>query len=283
MKKREKNKTTKQRNLTDQFKVKIGRYYKIIKPLSRVLLGKSLEGKSESFIAEFSKKEPRNFFKAQIYSLPDFINNILLEPEIVLHKDEIRELLETLPLLLYKIATTKEKHYIGKIKDHPFDVFIAPKQFVQKRGREVNICRGWHIQTKRLYKHPPKRMTFNEWLNFLQSIIEKKINSVDFGFNGHLHFFNLIPLSEMGDLKKMKKICKKFYVPFNKNIDSISVSIELVNPKRETTIMTLFVYPIFKIIGCFDLDFEEVEKVYSKEWMPDKEIIRSLMLKSLKQ
>jgi hypothetical protein len=256
----------KKRWVIDRLKAKILRYYKIVKPLSKVMLGTTLEGKNTTFVVNSAKKEPRKFFRARIYSLPRLVHKFKTEPNNSLQKEEMRELSETLPLLLLHIAITEEKWYIGKIENHPFDIFIAPERFVKKEGKNVNIYRGLHIQTKRLYKYPPERMTLDEWATFLQTIIEEKIASVNFGFNGHIHFYNQIPFSEPIEINKLRKLFKRLYVPYNKYIDSISVSIEVVNSKKETTVITWNIYPLVsKMIGVFDLDLKKAKEVYLEE------------------
>lgn len=253
-------------NLIDFLKSRLGRYYKILIPFAKVKLGLSLEGKSTPFVIQTSKKKPKKFFRAQVYSFAKLVNRIRSESDLALQKDELRELLETLPLLLMNIAMTREKWFIGKIENHPFDIFIAPERFVEIRNKNVNIYRGLHIQTKRLYKHPPKRMTLEEWVKFIQRIIEEKITKVDFGFNGHIHFYNMVPLNESVDLDKLKLLFKKMYVPYNKYVDSISVSVELVNQKKETTVATWYIYPLVSsIIGVLDLDLAKAKKIYMEE------------------
>ena len=250
-------------NLIDKAKAKIGRWYKIWKPLSKVAFRTTLEGKNTNFVIKESKKESRKFFQAQVYSLPKLVNRIRAESDAALQKDELRELLETLPLLLLNIVMTKEKWYIGKIENHPFDIFIAPERFVEVNGKNVNIYRGLHIQTKRLFQYPPKRLTLNEWLNVLRTTIEEKIAPVDFGFNGHIHFYNHIPLNESVDIGKLKKLLKKLFVPYNKFVDSMSLSMELVNQKNETTVITWYFYPlVYAAVGVLDLDLERVKKIY---------------------
>lgn len=252
----------------DRFRAKLGRYYKIIIPLTKVWLGVSLEGKKTSFVINSAKKEPRKFFKAQVYSLPKLVNRVRSETNSALQKDELRELLETLPLLLLNIAITREKWYIGKIENHPFDIFIAPERLVEINGKDINIYRGLHIQTKRLYKHPPKRMTMKEWVSFIQSIIEEKITRVDFGFNGHIHFYNQIPLDGFVNTFELKKLFKKLYVPYNRYVDSISVSLELMNKKNETTVVTWYIYPFVRdAVGILNLDLEKAKRIYMEEDM----------------
>jgi len=247
----------------DRLKARVGRYYKFIVPFVKVRLGISLEGKNTSFVINSAKKEPRKFFRAQVYTLSKLINRVRSESDSALQKDELRELLETLPLLLLNVAMTKEKWYIGKIENHPFDIFIAPERFVEIKNRDVNIYRGLHIQTKRLYEYPPKRMGLDEWVKFIQTTIERKIANVDFGFNGHIHFYNLVPLSESVDMNRLKLLFRRMYVPYNKHVDSISVSVELVNDKKETTVATWYIYPLVSdIVGILDLDLEKAKKIY---------------------
>ena len=253
-------------NFIDFLKSRLGRYYKILVPFIKVRLGLSLEGKSTPFVIQSSKKEPKKFFRAQVYDFAKLVNRVRSESDLALQKDELRELLETLPLLLMNIAITREKWLIGKIENHPFDIFIAPERFVEIRNRNVNIYRGLHIQTKRLYEYPARRMTLEGWVKFIQTTIEGKIAKVDFGFNGHIHFYNMVPLSESVDLNKLKFLFKKMYVPYNKYVDSISVSVELVNQKQETTVATWYIYPLVSdIVGVLDLDLARAKKIYMEE------------------
>jgi len=256
---------TEKRSFTEHFKAKFGRYYKIIKPLSRVLLGTTLEGKDTAFIVRSIKKKPKNFFKAKVHSLPELTHKIETSSPTDLKKDELRELLETLPLLLRNIAITGERWYMGKIKDHPFDIFIAPERLVKIKGKDVNIYRGLYIQTKQLYQYPPKRMTLCKWASFFQSIIEKKITSIDFGFNGHIHFHNRILFNEPVSIEELKSTLKRIYIPYNRYIDTMSVSFVLINPKNDVTTMTIGFYPRLYSINAFDLDFEKAKKIYLRE------------------
>ena len=242
-------------NFNDRFKARLGRYYKIIVPFAKVWLGISLDSKKTSFVINSAKKEPRKFFRAQVYSLSRLINRVRSESDTSLQKDEMRELLETTPLFLMNVAMTQEKWLIGKIENHPFDIFIAQERFVKIINKNVNIYRGLHIQTKRLYTHPPKMMTLEEWVIFIQKTIEHKIAKVDFGFNGHIHFYNCVQFGDLVDFKKLKKLFKKMYVPYNKYVDSISISAEFVDHKKETTIVTWYIYPLVSdIVGILNLD-----------------------------
>ena len=253
-------------SLIGSLKAQLGRYYKILVPFVKVKLGLSLEGKSTPFVIKSSKKEPKKFFRAQVYDFAKLVNRVRSESDLALQKDELRELLETLQLLLINIAMTREKWLIGKIENHPFDIFIAPERLVEIKNKNVNIYRGLHIQTKRLYEHPPKRMTLEEWVKFIQTTIEEKIAKVDFGFNGHIHFYNMVPLSESVDLNRLRKLFKKMYVPYNKYVDSISVSVELVNQKKETTVATWYIYPLVSsIVGVLDLDLAKAKQIYMEE------------------
>jgi hypothetical protein len=253
-------------NLVDLVKSRLGRYYKILVPFLKVKLGLSLEGKSTPFVIKSSKKEPKKFFRAQVYDFAKLVNRVRSESDAALQKDELRELLETLPLLLMNIAITREKWLIGKIENHPFDIFIAPERFVEIKNKNVNIYRGLHIQTKRLYQHLSSRKTLEEWVKFIQATIEEKIAKVDFGFNGHIHFYNMVPLTESVDLNRLKKLFKKMYVPYNKYVDSISVSVEIVNQKKETTVVTWYIYPLVSnVLGVLDLDLARAKKIYMEE------------------
>jgi len=103
-------------------------------------------------------------------------------------------------------------------------------------------------------------------LDFLKSTIEEKITNVDFGFNGHIHFYNHIVLTEAIKVYELKNLLKKIYIPYNKYVDSISVSIELVNPKKETTVVTWYIYPlVYSNVGVLDLDLERAKKIYLEE------------------
>lgn len=251
------------RNFVDRLKAKLGRHYKFLKPLLTVVLGRSLEGRSTAFILHSLKKEPRKFFKAKVYTLSSFVNKVRAAPDKELQKDHLRELLETFPLLLLNIRLTGEKWYIGKIEDHPFDIFMAPERLVKVSGKNVDIYRGLHIQTKRLYQYPPQRMSLEEWVAFLGVTFEEKIAHVDFGFNGHIHFYNCVPLNESVDPEKLKVLLKKLHIPFNKYVDSISVSMELVSSTGDTTIATWYLYPkVYDFVGVLDLDFDKAKKLY---------------------
>ena len=68
------------------------------------------------------------------------------------------------------------------------------------------------------------------------------------------------------DLNKLKLLFKKMYVPYNKYVDSISVSVELVNQKKETTVVTWHIYPLVSsIVGILDLDLAKAKKIYMEE------------------
>ena len=265
-------------NFIDLLKSRLGRYYKILVPFIKVRLGLSLEGKSTPFVIQTSKKEPKKFFRAQVYNLSKFINRVRTASDMELKKDELRELLETFPLLLLNIVMTNEKWYIGKIENHPFDIFMAPERLVEIKEKNVNIYRGLHVQTKRLYQHPPRRLTLEEWVDFLEAVFEKKIANVDFGFNGHIHFYNCVPLRESVDIEKLKILFKKLYIPYNKYVDSISVSMELVSTAGDTTIATWYVYPMVNdFVGVLDLDFDRVKRIYMEA------DISQMMIEALKQ
>lgn len=252
-------------NFFELLKSRLGRYYKVLVPFVKVIFGLSLEDKSTSFVIQSSRKETKKFFKVQVYSFSKLIRKLNSESDLALQKDDLRELLETLPLLLMNIVMTREKWFIGKIDNHPFDIFMAPERFVEINNKNVNIYRGLHIQTKRLYEHPPKRMMLEEWVKFIQITIEEKIAKVDFGFNGHIHFYNMVPLSETVDLNKLKLLFRKMYIPYNKYVDSISVSIELVNQKKETTVVTCYIYPLVSIDGVLELDLARAKEIYMEK------------------
>lgn len=246
-----------------RLKGKLGRYYKIGVPFIKVWLGTSLERKNTTFVINATKKEPRKFFDAKIYDLVRLEQRIKTASPEELQKDDIRELLETLPLLLLNIAWTKERWFIGKIHNQPFDIFIAPERFVRKNGKTVDIYRGLHIQTKRLYRHPPKELSPEEWVDYIQRLIEEKITPTDFGFNGHIHFYNLIPLNGKIRIGELKKLLKRMHVPFNKHVDSMSLSMEIPNDKKETTIVTWFIYPtVNPFVGVLEADYQQARKIY---------------------
>jgi hypothetical protein len=212
----------------------------------------------------------RNFFKATIYSLPQFIHRISKESDSNFQKDEIRELLEVFPFFLMNISLSKEKWVIGKIDSHPFDVIIAPERKVVTRQtsdkkQEFGFMGGLFIQVKRLYKFPGKIVTFEEWIDSLRSLIEEKISPVDFGCHGHIHIYNQM-VYKNANMNTLYKALRKLFIPYNKYVDSISLSIEMVNAKGETTVATGFIYPIVKWpISAIDLNIDETKSVYKDD------------------
>lgn len=270
----------KKKSFFEKAKAKLGQYRKILVPFIRVLLNRTVHKQSTAFVLSLAKKEQRKFFKAKIYTLHQFVRRVGEASDEDLAKDDLRELVETFPLLALNIGMTNERWYIGKIEDEPFDIFMAPERFVEvdKEAKTVQIYRGLHIQTKRLYQHPPKRLTLEEWVTFVGSVFEEKIARVDYGFNGHIHFYNQIPLTESVDIKKLKKLFRNLYIPYNKYVDSISVSMELLSATGEATVVTWYIYPmIFDFAGVLDLDFDKIKKVYIEA------DIAQMMIKALKQ
>ncbi len=251
------------KKLIDRIKAEFGRHYKFIVPFLKVVSRCTQEEKDADHIVAISKKEPRKFFKAHVYTLPKLIDKIRESSHAELKKDELRELLETFPLLLSNIAMTGEKWYIAKILDHPFDVWMAPERLVKINGKNIDIYRGLHIQTKRLYEHPVRRFTLAEWVTFVGEIFRQKIANVDFGFNGHIHFYNCIPLSETVDIEKLKVLFKRLPIPYNTHVDSISVSMELISSSGDTTIATWYIYPrVYEFVGVLDPDFDRAKQIY---------------------
>lgn len=260
------------------FKSKLGRYYKFLVPYFKVRLGISLEGRSTEYVRNAVKRKPKNYFQAHVYSLPQFISKVRSSTDKELEKDEMRELLETFPLLLKQIALTNEKWCMGKIDNHPFDTFLAPERLVRIDGKKVAIDRGLFIQNKRLRNFPAEPMTIRQWVDFLQKNFEDKIMDVDFGGSGLIHFYNCVPLSESASIEELKKLFSKMHIPYKKDVDAITVSMELVSTTGETTIVTSYVYPVVEIFsGVLDLDFERAKRIYTET------DIANMTISSLKQ
>jgi hypothetical protein len=252
-------------NFSQKIRAKLARWRKTVIPLYRVIFRKSLLGKSTNNVIAEVKMNRKNYFSAQVCTLPQLINKINSASDKELKKDELREFLETLPLLLMNIVQTKEKWCVGKIDENQFDIFLAPERLLEINKGGLNIYSAVYVQTKRLYLYPTRRMSLVEWVDFIGKIFKKKIANIDFGFNGHVHFYNCIPLNESVDPGKLKILFKKLYIPDNKHVHSVSISMEIVSSTGETTIMTWYIYPfVLAYVGIFALDLEKVMRMYSE-------------------
>lgn len=250
-------------NFSQKIKAKLARWRKTVIPLYRVIFRKSLLGKSTNNVITDVKMSRKNYFSAQVCTLPQLINKINSASDKELKKDELREFLETLPLLLINIVQTREKWCMGKINENQFDIFLAPERLLEINKGNLNIYSAIYVQTKRLYLYPTRRMSLLEWVDFIGKIFKDKIANIDFGFRGHVHFYNCIPLNESVDPRKLKGLFKKLYIPDNKYVRSISISMEIVSSKGETTIMTWYIYPfVLPYVGIFALDLEKVMRMY---------------------
>ena len=55
---------------------RVGRVKKSLVPVFRVLLGTSLVGKTADFVVRSSRRKPKSFFPAQVYSWPELVKLI---------------------------------------------------------------------------------------------------------------------------------------------------------------------------------------------------------------
>ena len=181
------------------------------------------------------------------------------------------------------IATTNERWLIGKITDqnHPFDIWMAPENRVMRQGKNIQIYSGVHIQTKRLVSYPPKRLMGREWVSKVEELIKEKLTNTDFGLNGHLHFYNCISLDESQSVEELKSLLGAMYVPHNKHVDSISISIALQNSLSENTVVTWYVYPrVMPFQGVLNLDDTRAKLVYIDRAI--KEMLTSAYIEKMK-
>lgn len=245
-------------------KSKLGRYYKILKLYLPPLFRLSPDLKNRHRVIKKTRKNTKNFFEAKIYSLEKLASLIGTLPESNFRKDEFRELIEALPLLLNFIAATGERWSIGKIDNHPFDIVIARENLMDIKGKRALFYSAVFVQAKRLYKYGEQKMYIKEWITSLEKIIKEKIAKVDFGFNGQFHITNFAHLNGSPSEKDLVKYLKKMYIPYNKYIDCISLSMSLSSSRGDVTIITWIIYPFVRIIGIFDLDLNKVNLVYPR-------------------
>lgn len=93
----------------------------------------------------------KHHFQAYIFDLPTLMGMLAKNSHAELSKNEIsQEVLDVFPLYLELIRKTKRRWLIGKLseQDHPYDVFMAPEEYVVKNGRRVHIQASSFVQTK---------------------------------------------------------------------------------------------------------------------------------------
>lgn len=220
-----------------------------------------------SFIRYSRRCNTKSFFDAKIYTLPELHQRLQNASADELKKDSLRELLETYPLLVFFIRLTREKWVLGKIEEGPFDVFLAPQRLTDMTARKASLFGILQVQNKRLKVYPDLPLSLQDWIENLRNTIVDKIVPKDFGSKGHVHLYNEIKFKTDVSIEALRERLRKADIPSNKNIDSISLTLELTN--RQTgkgELATFFIYPFLaKPYGCLPLDIQAANSIYTTQ------------------
>ena len=183
-----------------------------------------------------------------------------------LSKNEIsQEVLDVFPLYLELIRKTKRRWLIGKLseQDHPYDVFMAPEEYVVKNGRRVHIQASSFVQTKRIQTHPREALTKEVWQSRIQSTIDKYVARQRPSIAGLLHFYCPMDFAEPLNDRDMADIFRALSVSLPQELDGITISYKVLDTLDNTqTVRTWIIHPQVIPLGTVNVSLSEVRHLY---------------------